>query len=656
MKTEHQTTKVHSLIWLALWLLIFGVTLAWRAQNLAAFSPVNDEGAYLMWARLPVDGYPLYRETTAVQPPLFFEWLGLAFRLGGFTVQAGRWAMLVGYISLALALSWLAHRAGGWLAANVAMLLVGIAPLLFFYSRLVMAEVTATGLATVSLALVFVYLERPRRGWLILSGLILGLSFLFKLLNPFIVAPIGLLLLWRHRLSRSGTGRSYDWSGLLLDGLLFALSLLLPLAVIFVIYDPAALYDQVVAFRGDLRAAIPGSWVDTRTQFILFFSSHWSFWILAFGGIISAVLLWPVRGGDLAGRTPASTADRPDRGQRVPANLYPIVWVVWLAAGGVMLAWHTPLFPHHVVVLLPPLILLGAGFVVDLAMMWRLKLSSLPVRIALAVLLAATILHLPTVIEANQNAAGIVTGGREAEALALLQGVSLPADFLMGDSQLLIFMAGRRTPPPLGDVALVAIKAGRQSSARMIDLTRQYQAPAVVQWSLRLPWLPEYLAWVEQHYLARRVWDNDHIIYFAPRLYPDQTIPNERTVRLGDSLALRGFQLDQATLRPGDHLQLKVFWQSLAALTVDYTVFTQLLDQQGKLVTGWDSQPLGGYFPTSHWPANEIVTDVVQLPVPPDLPPGDYTLITGMYRLETLERLTTSDGVDQITLTTIRVE
>lgn len=656
MKAGNQTTKIHSLIWLALWLVIFGITLAWRAQNLTAFSPVNDEGAYLMWARLPVDGYPLYRETTAVQPPLFFEWLGLAFRLGGFTVQAGRWAMLLGYVPLALALSWLAHRAGGWLAACVAMLLVGIAPLFFFYSRLVMAEVAATGLATVSLALVFVYLEQSQRGWLVLSGLMLGLSFLVKFLNPFMVAPIGLLLLWRQRPPRSAAGGSHRWSGLLLDGLTFAVALLLPLAAIFAIYDGAALYDQVFTFRGDLRAAIPGSWADTWTQFTRFFNSHWGFWILAFGGIISSVLLWPVRAGQLAGPTPANVADMPDRRQRVPANLYPMVWIVWLAAGGIMLAWHTPLFPHHLVVLLPPLILFGAGFVVDLGVMWRLKLSTLPVRIAMAALLAATLWQLPAVFEANQNAAGIVTGGREAEALALLQAVSQPADFLMGDSQLLIFMAGRRTPPPLGDVALVAIKAGRQTSARMIDLTRQYQAPAVVQWSLRLPWLPEYLAWVEQNYLARRVWDNDHIIFFAPRLPAAQAIPNERTVRLGDSLALRGFQFDPTTVRPGDHLQLKLFWQSLAPLTADYTVFTQLLDQQGRLVTGWDSQPLGGYFPTSRWPANEIITDVVQLPLPSDLPPGDYTLITGMYLLETLERLTTSTGADQITLTTVRVE
>jgi hypothetical protein len=204
-------------------------------------------------------------------------------------------------------------------------------------------------------------------------------------------------------------------------------------------------------------------------------------------------------------------------------------------------------------------------------------------------------------------------------------------------------------------VALVAIKAGRQTSERMINLTAQYQAPAVVQWSLRLPWLPDYLAWVDSSYLARRVWDNDHIIYFGLRVPPGQAIPNERMIRLGDFVSVRGYQVEP--LQVGQDLNLKVYWQTDAPLKDDYTIFTQLLDRQGNLAASWDSQPLGGYFPTSQWPAREIVTDIVRLPVPAGLPPGDYTLITGLYRLETLERLRTADGHnDYVTLTTLKLE
>jgi len=329
-----------------------------------------------------------------------------------------------------------------------------------------------------------------------------------------------------------------------------------------------------------------------------------------------------------------------------------------------MLWWHTPLFPHHFIVLLPPLILLAAELIGHLGQRSAAcpelgeRVSgqrSLIISSGLIIIVAA--FNIPAMVQANQETAAIVTGGREAEALKLLQAVSAPTDFVMGDSQLLIFMAGRRTPPPLGDVALVAIKAGRQTSARMIGLTEQYQAPVVVQWSLRLPWLPEYLAWVEANYLTRRVWDNDHIIYFGRRLPPGEAIPNERTVRLGDSIALRGYQLEAGSIKPGQGLNLKVYWQTDMPLPDDYTIFTQLLDSQGMLAASWDSQPLGGYFPTSYWPAAEIVTDVVQLPLPANLPPGDYSLMTGLYRLDTLERLRTEEGAsDYVTLTTVGVK
>jgi len=310
-----------------------------------------------------------------------------------------------------------------------------------------------------------------------------------------------------------------------------------------------------------------------------------------------------------------------------------------------------PLFPHHFVVLLPPLILLAAGFMTDVVVLsrrWKWAYA-----LWLVVVVAA--FNVPAMVQANQKTAAIVTGGRETEALKLLEAVSAPTDFVMGDSQLLIFMADRRTPPQLGDVALVAIKAGRQTSERMIGITKEVQAPAVVQWSLRLPWLPEYLAWVEENYLTKRVWDNDHIIYFAPRFTPGQVVPNAREQCLGELLRLRGYEVNTSTLKAGDTLSLKLYWQTDAPLKDDYTIFTQLLDSNGALALGRDSQPLGGFFPTGQWPANEIITDIIQLPLPADLSPGEYTLITGMYLLDTGERLVQPDGTNYIRLTKIIV-
>ncbi len=660
--------KISEIVWLALWFVIFAVAMAWRTQNLDAFGLSNDEGAHLMWAQLAVDGYPLYRETHAVQAPLFIEPIGWAFRLAGSSMQAGRWITLLGFTLLAVALSWLAYRAGAWPAALTTVLLVGISPLIFTFSRLVMAEVPATALAVVSVALAVVYVERNHKGWLFASGLVLGMSFISKALNPFVVVPVGLLLLLYHGSKRGDKGQSYgfktwfarfrtEWQALLLDGLLWGTGVGLPLIVVFLIYGPDNVYDQLVAFRGDLRIARPGSWAETWGYFKTFFDNHWGFGLLAFGGIISTVLQLYINKVNGWGDSKLNL-NLNSPGAFV---LYNLIWTLWFMAGVVMLAMHTPLFPHHFIVLLPPMILLAAGVPANLIAMWpkpgrKRSVSYIAVGLLMLIIIGA-IINGPAIVEANQHTAAIVTGGREQDALQLLDAVTNPNDFVMGDSQLLIFMAKRRTPPPLGDVALVAIQAGRQTSARMIGLTQEYQAPAVVQWSLRLPWLPEYLDWVEANYLTRRVWDNDHLIYFGRRIPAGAVVPNERTLTIGDSLALRGYELDSTSVAPGQELRLKVYWQTDAPQTNDYTIFTQLLDHNGTLVTSQDSQPLGGYFPTSHWPANEIITDMVRLPLSADLPPGDYTLITGMYLLGTLERLPVTDGAaDYLNLTTITIE
>jgi hypothetical protein len=121
-------------------------------------------------------------------------------------------------------------------------------------------------------------------------------------------------------------------------------------------------------------------------------------------------------------------------------------------------------------------------------------------------------------------------------------------------------------------------------------------------------------------------------------------------------MTLRGFELPPDPLKPGQDLHLKVYWQADSPPERDYTIFTQLLDRNGVLVAGWDSQPLGGYFPTGQWPTGEVITDRARLPLPAHLSPGDYTLITGMYRLDTQEHLPTDSGNDYLVLTTLKIE
>ncbi|MBN1177599.1 MAG: glycosyltransferase family 39 protein [Anaerolineae bacterium] len=130
--------------------------------------------------------------------------------------------------------------------------------------------------------------------------------------------------------------------------------------------------------------------------------------------------------------------------------------------------------------------------------------------------------------------------------------------------------------------------------------------------------------------------------------------------RLGQTMHLHGYALGSDALAPGDILPVTLFWETDIAEGQRYKVFLQLLDQSGRLVAQTDGEPGGGLIPTSIWPPGETTVDRYGVLLPPDLPGGTYTLITGMYHLVSGERLTvTVDGAaagDYVRLGTVAVD
>jgi hypothetical protein len=111
-----------------------------------------------------------------------------------------------------------------------------------------------------------------------------------------------------------------------------------------------------------------------------------------------------------------------------------------------------------------------------------------------------------------------------------------------------------------------------------------------------------------------------------------------------DWIELLGYDLDRDAYRAGDAVQLTLTYRGLKRMEQRYTVFVHLLGSQD-LDTGslaWaqdDSEPCRGFYPTSSWHEGEIVIDRLELAIPPDAPPGEYTLAMGFYDVWTGERL-----------------
>ena len=110
-------------------------------------------------------------------------------------------------------------------------------------------------------------------------------------------------------------------------------------------------------------------------------------------------------------------------------------------------------------------------------------------------------------------------------------------------------------------------------------------------------------------------------------------------VQFGDSIALIGLDLPASTLHPGQTLSYNLYWQALATIPQSYTVFTHLVDAVGNLKAQQDNVPQQGHYPTLWWDPGETIIDSYNLPLPPDLAPGQYTLRVGLYEPQTGRRL-----------------
>ncbi|MGQ9674098.1 MAG: ArnT family glycosyltransferase [Chloroflexota bacterium] len=94
----------------------------------------------------------------------------------------------------------------------------------------------------------------------------------------------------------------------------------------------------------------------------------------------------------------------------------------------------------------------------------------------------------------------------------------------------------------------------------------------------------------------------------------------------------------------GSELRFAFAWRAVTEPSASYTVFLQLLNEEGRLVSQEDSLPLGGAAPTDTWVTGEVVLDEHVLPIPADVTRGRATVIVGFYDAQTGRRLAVGDG------------
>jgi hypothetical protein len=109
----------------------------------------------------------------------------------------------------------------------------------------------------------------------------------------------------------------------------------------------------------------------------------------------------------------------------------------------------------------------------------------------------------------------------------------------------------------------------------------------------------------------------------------------KQSARFSDEIKLLGYDLSSSTVKPGQTLDVTLYWRAQRPLTTPYRSFVHLVYPEGKVWTQSDHLNPGDY-PTTRWPPEaQYIWDKHRLSLPEAIPEGDYLLSVGLYTLTT---------------------
>jgi len=134
-----------------------------------------------------------------------------------------------------------------------------------------------------------------------------------------------------------------------------------------------------------------------------------------------------------------------------------------------------------------------------------------------------------------------------------------------------------------------------------------------------------------------------------------ETAPAASGVTFGEELRLDDYSLGKADVSAGDLMPLEFDWSVLKPPNADYKVFVHLLDGAGRIVSQRDARVRNDAGTLADLKPGDTFSSHQGIWIQPGTPPGNYTLIMGLYRGDDGARLPLGDGSDTLTLGQVEV-
>ncbi len=120
---------------------------------------------------------------------------------------------------------------------------------------------------------------------------------------------------------------------------------------------------------------------------------------------------------------------------------------------------------------------------------------------------------------------------------------------------------------------------------------------------------------------------------------PTRLVSTPPVANFGDRVLLRSYSYRTSSLHPGDTVYLTLEWETVKKVDERYKVFVHVLGHDGLPVAQQDNEPMDGTYPFTRWSVGERVRDRYEITLPGDLPPGEYQVEVGLYRISDMGRL-----------------
>jgi hypothetical protein len=111
-------------------------------------------------------------------------------------------------------------------------------------------------------------------------------------------------------------------------------------------------------------------------------------------------------------------------------------------------------------------------------------------------------------------------------------------------------------------------------------------------------------------------------------------LPNPQSVNFGGEVELVGYQISPRAVRPGEEIEVQLYWRADQQPAQNYGIFLHVLGKENLIWAGWDTP---AHRSMLEWPLDSPVEEVRTLLMPEHMPPGTYQVEIGVWSIGTGE-------------------